>query len=94
MADDFHKPTRFPADRFELIVGGEDPAQIVRAAHETAHAIVDRGRGSDDPAIVERLVAYTDAHGIDAVGFDTAHGVGSGAPEQNHSAMHLDSYLR
>lgn len=67
MADDFHKPTRFPADRFEAFVGGEDPAQIVRAAHETAHAIVDRGRATQDPAIVERLVAYTDAHGIDAL---------------------------
>jgi hypothetical protein len=67
MAEEFHKPTRFPGERFDGFQGGEDPAQISRVAHETAHALLARIREDPDPAIVERLVAYTDEHGIDAV---------------------------
>ena len=67
MADDFHKPTQYSGDKFDEYEGGEDPAQILRVAHDTAHALVDRARETDDPAVIERLVAYTDAHGIDAL---------------------------
>lgn len=67
MADEFHKPTRFPGDRFDGFQGGEDPAQISRVAHETAHALLARVREDPDPTVVDRLVAYTDEHGIDAV---------------------------
>ena len=67
MPEEFHKPTRFPGERFDGFQGGEDPAQISRVAHETAHALLSRIREDPDPAIVERLVAYTDEHGIDAV---------------------------
>jgi len=67
MADDFHKPTQYSGDKFDTFIGGEDPAQILRAAHDTAHALVDRGRATSDPAVLERLVAYTDQHGIDAL---------------------------
>jgi hypothetical protein len=67
MADEFHKPTQFSSSRFEAFKGGEDPAQISRVAHETAHALLARVRSDPDPQIVERLVAYTDEHGIDAV---------------------------
>ncbi len=67
MADEFHKPTRFPGNRFDAFHGGEDPAQVSRVAHETAHALLSRIREDPDPVIVERLVAYTDEHGIDAV---------------------------
>ncbi|GAB3125085.1 DNA-directed RNA polymerase subunit beta [Glaciibacter psychrotolerans] len=67
MAEDFHKPTQFSGSKFESFTGGEDPAQISRVAHETAEAILSRVRNDPDPAIVERLVAYTDEHGIDAV---------------------------
>ena len=28
---------------------------------------MDRARASEDPAVIERLVAYTDAHGLDAL---------------------------
>lgn len=62
MAADFHKPTKFPG--FEGFEGGEDPAQILRAAHETAQAMVGRGRSAEDPEVIERLVAFTDEHGI------------------------------
>lgn len=67
MADDFHKPTQYSGDKFDTYEGGEDPAQIMRVAHDTAHALVDRARETDDPAVVDRLVAFTDAHGIDAI---------------------------
>jgi len=67
MADDFHKPTQYSGDKFDEYEGGEDPAQILRVAHDTAHALVNRARESDDPAVLERLVAYTDANGLDAL---------------------------
>ena len=67
MADDFHKPTQYSGDKFDEYEGGEDPAQILRVAHDTAHALVDRARESEDPEVIDRLVAYTDAHGIDAL---------------------------
>ncbi|MFC6357007.1 DNA-directed RNA polymerase subunit beta [Luethyella okanaganae] len=67
MADDFHKPTKFPSGMFEAFQGGEDPATLSRVAHETAHALLARVRNDPDPDVVERLVAYTDVNGIDAV---------------------------
>ncbi|MBH0023395.1 DNA-directed RNA polymerase subunit beta [Salinibacterium sp. NG253] len=67
MADNFHKPTQYSGDKFDTFEGGQDPAQIMRAAHDTAHALIDGARNSDDPAVVDRIVAYTDKHGIDAL---------------------------
>jgi hypothetical protein len=67
MADDFHKPTQYSGDKFDEYEGGEDPAQILRVAHDTAHALVRRARENDDPAVLARLIAYTDEHGIDAI---------------------------
>ena len=67
MADDFHKPTQYSGDKFDEYEGGEDPAQILRVAHDTAHALISRARQSDDPAVLERLVAYTDTNGLDAL---------------------------
>jgi hypothetical protein len=67
MADDFHKPTQYSGDKFDTYEGGEDPAQILRAAHDTAHALIDRAREDQDPEVLARLVAYTDLHGIDAI---------------------------
>lgn len=67
MADDFHKPTRYSGDWFDRIENGEDPATVLRVARDTAHALVERARESGDPAVLERLVAYTDANGIDAL---------------------------
>ena len=64
---DFHKPTQYSGDKFDEFVGGEDPAQIMRLAHDTAAALVNRARDTDDEAVIDRLVAYTDEHGLDAV---------------------------
>ncbi|MGV8912662.1 MAG: DNA-directed RNA polymerase subunit beta [Rhodoglobus sp.] len=67
MAENFHKPTQYSTDKFDTFEGGQDPAQIMRAAHDTAHALIDGARDTDDPAVLERIVAYTDEHGIDAI---------------------------
>jgi hypothetical protein len=67
MAERHHKPVTFPGGMFEAFLGGEDPAQISRVAHETARALLARVRENPDPEVVDRLVAYTDAHGIDAL---------------------------
>ena len=67
MPDRYHKPTLFPGGMFEAYIGGEDPARINRVAHETAQALLARVRQDPEAEIVDRLVAYTDAHGIDAI---------------------------
>lgn len=67
MTREFHKPTRFEGHRFEAYVGAEDPAQRYAIAHETARTLVDRGRESGAQELVERMIAYTDEHGIDAL---------------------------
>jgi hypothetical protein len=67
MTDEFHKPTQYSGDKFDTYEGGQDPAQILRVAHDSAHALVARGRETTDPAVVERLVAYTDENGVDAL---------------------------
>ncbi|RIJ18462.1 DNA-directed RNA polymerase subunit beta, partial [Clavibacter michiganensis subsp. insidiosus] len=67
MSGDYHKPTKFSGAKFESMLGGDDPATISRVAHETASALLARVRADPDPAVVKRLIAYTDEHGIDAV---------------------------
>lgn len=67
MSDGFHKPTKFPSNVFEAFQGGDDPAHITRVAHETALALLSRVRNDPDPVVIDRLVAYTDDHGIDAL---------------------------
>jgi len=67
MADEFRKPALFGGSEFEAFAGGEDPAAVLRAAHRSAHLLLSRARESDDPDVVERLVHYTDDHGLDAL---------------------------
>lgn len=67
MAADFHKPAHFGGGEFEAFAGGEDPAAVMRVAHESARALLARARHSEDPEVLERLVRYTDEHGIDAL---------------------------
>lgn len=67
MAEEFHKPTMFPSAVFEAYQGGIDPAESSRIAHETSHALLSRVRADPDSDIVDRLVSYTDEHGIDAI---------------------------
>ena len=67
MADDFHKPAMFGGSEFEAFAGAEDPAAVIRVAHETARALLARARESDDPEVIDRLVSYTDEHGLDVL---------------------------
>jgi hypothetical protein len=67
MSDAFHKPTLFSGAKFDALEGGDDPARVLRVAHETARALLSRARDADDPEVVERLVHYTDEHGLDAL---------------------------
>lgn len=67
MPREHHRPIPFTDAEFAAIQGGEDPAVVNRVAHETAHALLHRVRTDPDPEVVERLVTYTDTHGIDAL---------------------------
>ena len=73
MSSEFHKPALCGGREFEAYQGGEDPAMRTRAAHESAAAILTRARASADPAVVKRLVHYSDEHGIDALAELWAH---------------------
>lgn len=64
---EFRKPALFEGHQFAAFTGTEDPAVVMRVAHETARALLRRVRDADDPDVVERVVHYTDEHGIDAL---------------------------
>jgi hypothetical protein len=64
---EFQRPVRMPSEHFDFVKGGEDPAVIVRSAHETAQALVSRVRADPDPAVVARLIEFAQREGIDAV---------------------------
>ncbi|MFN4000665.1 DNA-directed RNA polymerase subunit beta [Microcella sp.] len=61
------RPVRRPSSAFDAIEGGLDPAVALRIAHDSARALVHRVRSSDDPDLVERMVAFTDEHGLDTL---------------------------
>jgi hypothetical protein len=61
------RPVRRPSSAFEAFEGGLDPAVTSRIAHDSARALVHRVRESDDPDLVERMVAYTDEYGLDTL---------------------------
>ena len=64
---EFHKPVRRPAELFDRLFAAEDPAEVSRIAHSTAHALLARVRADPDGGVVDRLVAFTDEHGIDDI---------------------------
>lgn len=64
---DFHKPVRRPAELFDRRFAAEDPAEVSRVAHSTAQALMRRVRDEPDAMIVDRLVSFTDQHGIDDI---------------------------
>jgi hypothetical protein len=68
MADEFHKPTLFGGREFEAFPGASlDPAISRRIAHDTARGLLARVRDSADPEVLERVVRFSDEHGLDAV---------------------------
>ncbi|GAA1465366.1 DNA-directed RNA polymerase subunit beta [Microbacterium thalassium] len=64
---DFHKPVRRPAELFDRLFAADDPAEVSRVAHSTAQALLSRVRAEPDARVIERLVAFTDRHGIDDI---------------------------
>ena len=52
---------------FDHLFGSTDPADTARVAHSTAQALLTRVRENPEIDVVDRLVAYTDSHGIDAI---------------------------
>lgn len=61
------RPQMKASDFFDAREGGADPAFISQAAQDSAHALVDRGRQSDDPEITERFVRLAETEGIEAI---------------------------
>jgi hypothetical protein len=66
-ARDFHKPVRRPAELFDRLFAADDPAEVSRIAHSTAHALLARVREDPSGEVVDRLIAFTDDHGIDDI---------------------------
>jgi hypothetical protein len=64
---EFHKPVRRPAELFDRLYSADDPAEVSRVAHSTAQALLARVRSDPDGGVVDRLVAFTDQHGIDDI---------------------------
>lgn len=60
----YHRPTLFEGAKLDNREGGADPARLNDAAHTTAAALVDRGRASEDPELVARLVRLADGEGL------------------------------
>jgi hypothetical protein len=73
MANEFHKPVRMSSARLEASLTGDpadmvmDPAEVSAIAHDTARALVNRGRDSASAELVTRLVRFSDEHGLDTV---------------------------
>jgi hypothetical protein len=58
------RPAYVSSAALDAMAGGYDPAAEAEAAHTTAAAIVDAGRGAGDPEVTARLVALVDDHGL------------------------------
>ena len=67
MSERFHKPAKVPSSSFDAFQGGEDPAVILRRAHESAALLLARARDTADEDVVQRLLTHTDLHGLDIV---------------------------
>ncbi|WP_405372465.1 MULTISPECIES: DNA-directed RNA polymerase subunit beta [unclassified Microbacterium] len=61
---DFHKPVRRSPDSFDRNFAADDPAESSRVAHATASALLSRVREAPADDVIERLVSFTDSHGI------------------------------
>lgn len=64
---DFHRPVQRPASTFDRRFGSTDPAEVSRAAHATASALLTRVREQPSDEVIDRLVTFTDTHGIDTL---------------------------
>lgn len=67
MPEQHSRPVRRPSSAFDNIVGRHDPAEETRVAHATASALLTRVRADESGLSADRLVAFTDEHGIDEI---------------------------
>lgn len=67
MPEQFSRPVRRPTQAFDNLVATHDPAEETRIAHATASALLTRVRADESGVSAERLVAFTDEHGIDEI---------------------------
>lgn len=58
------RPAHLSGAAFDAISGGYDPAAEAEAAHGTAAAIVNAGRGAGDPDLTARLVRLVEDQGL------------------------------
>jgi hypothetical protein len=58
------RPAYLTSAGLEAVAGGYDPATEAEAAHTTAAAIIDAGRGSGDPRLTARLVGLVEEQGL------------------------------
>lgn len=58
------RPTYLSSAALEAVAGGYDPAAEAEAAHSSAAAIIDAGRGSGDPELTARLVGLVEEQGL------------------------------
>ncbi|HLP22854.1 MAG TPA: DNA-directed RNA polymerase subunit beta [Microbacteriaceae bacterium] len=56
-----------PAGAFDTEIGGSDPAELTRAAHESAAALLARARSDRDGTVGQRMTAWVDEHGLDTL---------------------------
>lgn len=64
---EFPRPRRVPGWLFDALPGAADPAESSQLAHRTAEALLTRVRADPQPGVIERLVSFTQDHGIEAV---------------------------
>jgi hypothetical protein len=55
------------AEFFADILGGDDPARVSEAADRAANLLVRGVRGSEDPAVAERVLHLADTEGIETI---------------------------
>nr|WP_306270225.1 hypothetical protein [Ornithinimicrobium sp. HY1793] len=52
----FHKPIPLPPDSIDATTPAPDQLEAAEMAHRSAAVLVDRGRASDDPELLQRLM--------------------------------------
>lgn len=63
----YHRPVVLDPAAADAIAGDLDPRLREEVAHTTANALVHHGRATEDPQVVERLVALVETEGLDVV---------------------------
>jgi hypothetical protein len=63
----YHRPLKLTANFFAELEGGQDPALVSEAADRAAHLLVRGARGTDDPAVAERVLHLAESEGIETI---------------------------